>query len=148
MGGRALLLAAALFSWSGCKSSEILGTRYVSPRVSGRVLDDRTQEPVAGARVYWQRSDLTDRTDEPPRGAEGLKRESGVRADRSGRFILPAQKDLFLLGGGGWYSLNLSFDCTGYARFVTNLTPAAATMTPQGAPAVEVGDIRLRPLSH
>jgi hypothetical protein len=146
----ACALAASLLT--GCQSSPVLTTEYISPRVTGRVLDATTHQPVANVRVrkILHENQVLDATvDQPPKGGQALQDMQSVttRTDRNGNFTLECQRNMSVIRHGGWSSVTLGFQHTDYARFTTNFMLTAATLTPDGGPLVVTGDILLRPLS-
>jgi hypothetical protein len=131
----ALLLAL------GCKSRP-LGP-YVSPRISGQVLDADTQQPLAGVKVTRGPS-KTGTTGSSPKGGELLMRKTPVQTDDEGRFVLASERVLSIVRGANWNLISLSFDRAGCAHFQTNFPAGAASNSDGGEPRLDVGRIMLR----
>jgi hypothetical protein len=138
-----LLLATATLV--GCKSGRF--SEYVSPRVTGRVLDADTRQPLADARVRRALPDRPPDMDGRAHGGQLLERTPAVRTDQEGRFVLESVSSVALFKGDpdAWYSVTLSFEHDGYRRFQTNYTLGNATNLPSGEPCVMAGDILLNP---
>lgn len=143
-GSCAFLLATCIFT--GCVSSS--PSQYVSPRVTGRVIDAQTQQPIKGVRVQRPTPDQNVDADETLKGGQLTEQTPAVRTGSDGRFALTSERDLALFRNVGWYSVRVSFDHAGYERLVTNYTLIDAIITPSGEPLVKAGDIRLRPKSN
>jgi hypothetical protein len=147
-GLQAVLRFAILISiWAltACKSSS--PSQYVSPRVSGRVLDAQSNQPINGVQVRRLGPDQNVDVADPPKAGQVMEQSSAVRTGRDGTFVLDSVRNLALFRKVGWYTVSLSFAHAGYEGFVTNYTLANATNTAKGEPLVTTGDIHLRPLS-
>ena len=131
---------------AGCKSAS--PSRYIAPRVEGRVLDAKTRLPIGGVTVWRVGSGEDVATREVPKGAMAMEQTPFVRTGKDGAFALASKRNLQLFGRSGWYSIAISFKHSGYASFTTNYTPANATPTTSGEPLVKTGDILLGPLSR
>lgn len=137
-------LAVIIFAigMAGCKSSS--PSQYISPRITGRVLDAKTQQPIAGVKVRRL-------TPEDPnvaqviKGGERLDQSPAVRTGSDGSFVLVSEKNLALFQRLGWYSVSLAFTHPNYESLTTEFTLVNATNTPAGEPLVQAGDIRLQP---
>jgi hypothetical protein len=134
------------FLLAGCVSSS--PSQYVSPRVTGRVLDAQTQQPIKGVSVQRLTPDQDPGVDEAMKGGQIIAQTLAVRTGSNGRFVLSSERDLALFRELGWSSVSVAFDHPGYERFVTNYTLIDAIVTPKGEPLVKAGDIRLRPKSN
>jgi len=134
-----------VFVFAGCKSSP---SKYVAPRVEGRVVDARTREPIRGVTVRRMNSSTEAASGEIPKGAMAMQQTMDVRTGQDGAFSLASERNLELFGRGRWYSVAMSFKHAGYASFMTNYTPANATPTAKGEPLVKAGDILLMPISR
>lgn len=133
---------------SGCRTRS--PSRYISPRVTGRVLDRETLQPLHGVRVRRVTSDTGVRPLDAPKGGQTLEKKPAVRTRADGTFDLASERSLSFLQRGGWYSVSLAFEHAGYERFVADYTLADATQTAKGEPWVNAGDIlldRKEPLS-
>ena len=136
-----LLTALAL---AGCQGGSY--SKYVSPRVTGRVLAADTRQPLANATVRRVAPMMTAGEDTPPKGAQLIMQPAGVRTDADGQFTLEAERVVAVFRHVGWYSVAVSFACPGYENLQTNFTAADfKARTPEGAPWVSAGDILLQP---
>ncbi len=135
------LLALVLLS-AGCSSP----TQYISPRVTGQVLNAETRQPVAKVKI--QRLHDKPRVDPNtvPRGAEAIQENWYAYTDAEGRFTVDSTTTLTFLNTVTWYSVTLAFAREGYTTYTTNYTPAEATFLPSGEPVVNAGTILLPPL--
>ena len=148
-GLQAVLRFAILISiWAltACKSSS--PSQYVSPRVSGRVLDAQSNQPINGVQVRRLASELNADVANPPKAGQAMEQSFAVRTGKDGTFVLDSVRNLALFRKTGWYTVSLSFAHAHYEGFVTNYTLANATHTTKGEPLVTAGDIHLRPLSR
>ncbi len=136
-----LLLAVAL---AGCQSGRF--SYYVSPRVSGQVLAADTHQPLAGATVRRVVPVMSSGEDTSPKGAQLLMQPGGQRTDAGGRFVLEAERVVAVFHRGGWHSVTVSFERSGYESLQTNYTSASfKERSPEGVPLVNAGDILLKP---
>jgi hypothetical protein len=142
---RVLTLAVLAGALVGCKSYS--PSQYVSPRVTGRVLDARTRAPLPDVTVRRIDSDGGERNFTPQHGGEMMMQSPGVRSRPDGTFVLEAVRDLSPLHHIHWYSVSLSFERSGYDRLLTNYSRTSAISTPDGAPLITAGDILLQPRS-
>lgn len=133
-----IALAAA-----GCKSRP-LGP-YVSPRVTGQVLDANTRQPLAGVQVTRGPSPRSASAGSPLKGAELLLRKTPAQTDRQGRFVLASERVLSIVRGANWNVVPLSFDRRGYRHFHTNCPTSFAITSASGEPELDVGQILLQP---
>jgi len=140
------VLAASLIT--GCQSGSNSPSRYVAPRVEGKVLDAQTRQPIHGVTVRRIGPGTESATGEIPRGAQAMEQAPDVRTGNDGSFALASERDLELFRRSSWYSVTINFKHPGYASFTTNYTPANATPTARGEPLVKAGDILLTPLSR
>ena len=143
--GLRFALLIALCALIGCQSSS--PSQYVSPRVSGRVLDAQSNQPIKGVSVRRLAPEQGGDGHDPRKAGQVMLESSGVRTGRDGTFVLDSVRALGLFRQMDWYLVSISFSHAGYERFVTNYTLANATNTAKGKPLVTTGDIRLRPLS-
>ncbi len=135
-----LALAAGIVA--GCKSS---GSEYISPRVEGRVVDAQTRQPIYRARV----TRISPRSTEPSdsfmrKGAQHLEDSYPELTDKNGKFVIDSERALVFFNQVNWFSVDLSFEHSGYDRFVTNYTLFNATNMPSGEPVIRTGDILLQ----
>jgi hypothetical protein len=138
-----LLVAVALM---GCKS--VLVSDYISPCVTGRVLDADTRQPIAGVQVHRLNPAAQPAYNDATKGGQRLNAAGGVRTDQRGSFVLDAERDLTLLQQQVWFSVTVSFQHEGYLTLRTNFSAINVTTNgPGGAPAVIAGEILLHPIS-
>ena len=125
---------------AGCKS--VVGSTYVSPRVTGRVLSAQTHQPIYNVRVKRVNPSSSRNFDDPPKGGQWLE-VAGTWTDKQGGFVLDAEKDLTIIRHQVWYSVTVAFQKQGYVTLRTNFTLKSATNSPSGVPVVNAGDILL-----
>jgi len=125
----------------GCKSSP---SQYVSPRVTGRVLDASTHLPIENAKVRLLKQEPPN-VATPKKGGQVLQEPPAIRTAGDGTFDLAGRKSLRLFSRIGWYSVGLSFEHPDFRRYVTNYSIADAVKSPKGEPLVKAGDILLYP---
>jgi hypothetical protein len=136
-----LALAAALCMAAGCKSGS--ASQYVSPRVTGRVLEMESGQPLKNVQVRRVLGDANARSPDAPSGGQLLEQKSGtVRTGADGRFEMASSRTLSVLGSG-WYSVTLSFQRTGFQSVIRTYTLANSTNSPSGEPVVQTGDVLL-----
>jgi len=143
-----LALLGAVCVFTGCQSSPVLNSQYISPRVEGRVLDAATSQPIRNVSIQRLAPGQTEVVSPPAVGDRTLEKTPAIRTDRDGRFDLDSERDLTLFGRAGWYSVTLAFTHKGYERFVTNYTLASAVVASNGEPVVKAGNILLQPVSN
>jgi len=136
----ALCLLVPLIA-AGCKSSS--PTPYVSPRVTGRLLDAQTQQPVKGVKVHRLIPDQEPNVLNDVKGGQALAKAPAVRTAADGTFELASERGLTPFRRGGWYSVSIAFEHPDYARYVTNYSLKHSIVTPKGEPVVNAGDIWL-----
>ena len=145
--GQYALLAASILGAScpilGCKSMSV--TRYVSPRITGRVVDAETHQPIQGVQVRRVNSEVEYRSTQPPKGGQLMAAAPVVRTQSDGTFILDSVKDLSFLRKPGWYSVNLAFQHPGYDRLRVSYSLADATNTVSGEPLIPDREVPLAP---
>ena len=131
---------------AGCQS--VLVSTYVSPRVTGRVLAADTHLPLAGVSVKRVNPTANQDYGQPAKGGQRMDAVSGARTDQQGRFVLEAERDLTLVQQQVWVSETVAFQKGGYVTLRTNFTLSnIASNAPDGAPVINAGNIRLRPVS-
>lgn len=139
-------LGFALLLLAGCESGTF--NHYISPQISGRVLAADTREPLAGAtvaRIVPQKIGTSDL----PKGGQMLTQPPNVRTDADGRFVLDGERVFSPFRNRGWWSVPVSFSCSGYETFQksfsgTNLTSRSEA----GVPVLDAGDVLLKPLAR
>jgi len=125
----------------GCKSSS--PAPYVSPRVTGRVIDAQTQQPVKGVKVHRLIPDQEPNVLHDVKGGQALAKAPAVRSAADGSFELASERGLTPFRRGGWYSVSIAFEHPDYTRNVTNYSLKHSIVTPKGEPLVNAGDIWL-----
>lgn len=141
-----MFASAALLVVAGCKSHS--PSHYVSPRIVGRVLDARTQQPLEGAVVKRVVPDYEAGTLETVKGGEALQRARPAVSAADGAFNLDSQKSVALFRDLGWFSVEISVTRRDYEKFVTNYTPRMSVISSNGEPVIHAGDILLTPKSE
>ena len=137
-----LLMVA--FALAGCQSTS--HSPYIAPRITGRVLDAETRQPLANVKIKRVEPDESPNADRTAKGGQRIEQSRVPQTDRDGRFILESERDLTLFRSASWYSVTISFEREGYLRFQTNYSSANVTSrSPKGEPLVNAGDIVLRP---
>lgn len=138
-----IVLLLAGLALTGCQPRSF--GPYVSPRVTGRVLAADTHQGLPDAKVVRGKPEPL--AEFPPKGAELLLRKGDILTDRDGGFIVPSERVLTLFRWGGWNSVRLSVEHSGYLRFQTNYSITNLTVTESlgGEPTLKTGDILLRP---
>jgi hypothetical protein len=141
--GVALGLCATLGVGLGCKSRS--ATHYNSPRVTGRVLDATTHQPIAGVRIQRLVPNENAGSLDQVKGGQILERPQPIRSNADGTFEMASQKSLTLWSQFAWFTVEISFAHSDYDKFTTNYTPADAVMLPTGESVIQAGDIQLQP---
>jgi hypothetical protein len=131
-----------MFALAGCKSSS--PAPYVSPQVTGRVLDEQTQQPIKGVKVRRLLPDQEPNVANNLKGGQVMVKAPAVRTAADGTFELASERRLTPFQRGGWYSVSLAFEHPGYLRRVTHYTLKDAILSPRGEPLVQAGDIPLQ----
>lgn len=132
---------------AGCQSSPVLNSQYISPRVTGRVLDAVTSQPIRNVSIRRLVSDQNPAPSASAKGGQSLERVPTLRTGADGRFDLSSERDLTLFRQAGWYAVTVAFTRAGYERLTTNYTLASAVVAPSGEPVVNAGNILLQPAS-
>ena len=137
-----LLFILVALILTGCKSSTL--APYVSPKVTGRVIDTQTRQPIKDVKVRRLIPDQEPNVLNDVKGGQVLAKAPAVRTAADGTFDLASERSLAPFQRGGWYSVSLAFEHPGYFRYVTNYTLRHAVRTPKGEPLVNAGDIPLQ----
>jgi len=138
-----LAMMALLLATSGCKSGSF--SSCVSPCVTGRIVAADTGQPLAGAKI--RRVKPSQNTDETAKGAQLMEQSPVAVSDDQGKFVLDAEMALTPFMRRDWFSVTISFEHSGYLRQQTNFTTMSVNgRTSEGAPQVNTGDVRLRPV--
>ena len=122
-------------------------SKYISPRVEGRVIDSQTHQPIKGVQVRRLTADDSYLVDSPPKGGMSMEQSPGVRTGADGIFVLESQSAFTPFRDPGWYSVSIAFKHPGYDEFMATYTVAQSTNTAKGEPLVNAGDVLLMPLS-
>jgi hypothetical protein len=138
-----LCLLFLAFCQAGCKSYS--PSSYISPRVTGRVLDQTTRQPIKHVEVRRVTANEAYFVEKTAKGSQALNQSPGVRTGADGTFVLKSVRNLSFLLETGWYSVSVSFARAGYRPLTTNYTLANSTNTAKGEPWVNAGDILLVP---
>ena len=144
LGVTCVLATAAVLA--GCKSHS--PSHYVSPRIIGRVLDENTRQPIAGVEVKRVVPDYDAGTLQQVKGGETLQRTRPAQSTVDGTFDLDSQKSVALFRDLAWFTVEISFAHRNYERFVTNYTPRYATISTNGEPVIQAGEILMTPKSN
>lgn len=137
----ALMLVMATVT--GCKSNS--PSRYVSPRVIGRVLDAETRQPIGGVEVKRVVPDYDAGTMDQVRGGEIMARQQPLRTSADGSFNLDSEKTLSVFRQIAWFTAEISFKHRNYETCITNYTPRDAVFQASGEGIIYAGDIHLKP---
>ena len=125
----------------GCQSP----SQYTSPRVTGRVLDAKSREPLKNVRVQRAPANPNADTtvDQARKAGQMMEQPSVFTTPADGTFVVESVRDLVFFHKAEWYSVKVSFECPGYYGIVTNFSVATSTQMPNGEPLVRAGDILL-----
>ena len=134
-------LTVSVAGGAGCHSP----SQYSSPRITGRVLDEETRQPLKNVQV--RRVSDTTPAMAPPKGGEMLKQAPSIFTDPDGGFVLKSVRDLAFIQRVQWYSVSVSFAHRGYEQLMMTYPLSSATNTPSGEPIVSAGDVLLKPLA-
>src|SRR5262245_10410846 len=139
-----VVLCLLLGAGTGCQSP----SQYVSPRITGRVLDEQTGQPIPNVRVqHWYQSYGVDSMD-TKKGGRGLTQQPFVRTGQDGTFVMQSERSVAFLREIGWYPVTLSFAHAKYESATFSYAEAPATNLPSGEPLVRTGDTKLKPLKQ
>jgi len=134
-------LAVSIVGGAGCHAP----SQFSSPRITGRVLDEETRQPLKNVQV--RRVSDTTPAMAPPKGGEMLKQAPAVFTDPEGGFVLKSVRDLAFIQRVQWYSVSVSFAHRGYEQLLITYPLSSATNTPSGEPIVSAGDVLLKSLA-
>jgi hypothetical protein len=141
---RSLMLCAAALALAGCQSMPF--SPLVSPRVTGRVLDADTRQPLRGVAIKSGTEANRSNSAMPPRGGELMIAAAPIYTRGDGSFALRTQRVLTPFRSSGWFSVRLLFERTGYEPFRTNCSSLnLGTNTPANDSVLSMGDIVLHP---
>lgn len=138
-------LLLMVFVFTGCATYKV--SQYTSPRITGRVLDGQTKQPLANVQVRKISGQQRLSADNSRSAAEVMEQRDVERTSADGTFVLPGQRDLAFLRTITWYSVTLSFRRNGYEDAFMTYTPTNSVKTASGEPLIEAGDILLFPVN-
>jgi hypothetical protein len=139
-----LLVSGVLLPLSivvGCKTNS--PSHYISPKVTGRVLDAQTREPIKGVKVQRVIPNPVVNMDGTPKAGQVMEGERGTSTDADGSFVLGSKRDIELFADVGWGSVTISFSHSDYVTLVRTYPASKAVTSPDGEPVVNVGTIAL-----
>jgi len=138
------ILLLGLLGVAGCNSFGL--TNGVTPQVTGRVLAADTHQPIAGVKVIRILPGQPAVGSSPANGAQRLRQGRPETTGADGNFTLSGQEYITFFRHASWWSVKLAFQAPGYTLLQTNFSAADVTNTSDtGAPAVNTGDIFLKP---
>lgn len=137
-------VAAAAGLLAGCGHFAI--SQYISPRVTGRVVDAQTRQPLAGVDIRRVGQAMIANGGDLPKGGQVMERPAPVVTGPDGTFVVDSQRAFAIFRSVGWYNVALSFEREGYLQTSTNFTLSNSTNTASGEPWVQAGDVPLQPL--
>jgi len=143
---RNLCLAAVMamvFLLASCQSQKI--SQYVAPRITGRVLDGQSQQPLANVQIRKVSGQQRWTADDSMSAGQAMQRNV-ERTAGDGTFELASQRDLAFLRKTGWYSVTLSFSRNGYQDLSVTYSLTNSTQTVSGEPWIQTGDVLLFPV--
>lgn len=88
----ALLWVPLALCLAGCQTNS--PSQYVSPRVTGRVLDAQTHQPVADVQVSRVSANEDLRALDVPKGGQAMETAPAVRTGADGTFVLDSERSL------------------------------------------------------
>jgi len=130
---------------AGCTTSS--PSQYISPRITGRVIDTKTGQPIENVQVRRRGNDERTPSPESAKGGEQMTRSSAAYTKPDGSFIIASESEVAFLRAVGWYSVTLSFEHPAYYKTAKSYTPKNSTNSPAGEPWIQAGDIPMDPLS-
>jgi hypothetical protein len=133
---------------AGCSSFRGPHVGYDFPRVTGRVLDEITRQPVADASVQPKSRVQSDSVSQ--KGATQLISKQVAFTNPEGRFTLESEKSFyFLFGHSGGYQASIVVQRRGYRVLRTNLLVTASSPGDEkGPPQIQAGDLFLTPIAQ
>ena len=136
----------AILLLCGCQSFRMQD--YVSPRITGVVLDAETGDPVPNVTVRKVSGDQSLQPESPPKGGEQMLSGDQVQTDKDGRFAMAARKDVLTFSSGSAFAVRLQFQHSRYESFRTNYSGKGITVAgPKRPPELNTGEILLRRLA-
>lgn len=140
------VLIAIVALVSGCSSTKL--SSYISPRLTGTIVDAQTGKPIKGAKI--QRLLNTGGVTDPAqlKGAQLIEATPPVRSDELGRFVVDSARDLSPFDHSGWWSVTIRYMAEGYATAVNLYGVEQSTNSPSGEPQVNAGVVKLQPFKR
>src|SRR5262245_24808146 len=90
---RALALAVLMCALVGCKTHSV--SQYVSPRITGQVLDVETRQPLADVKVQRVNPERAQRQDPTMKGGQMMQDAPIViMTDAEGKFVVDSVRTL------------------------------------------------------
>ena len=139
-----LALLPFAFVLHACSTSS--PSHYISPRVTGRVIDAKSGQPIENVDVRRTSNDERTQSLESPKGGEKIAKNSSVSTARDGSFVIASERDLAFFRAAGWYSITLSFEHPDYYKTIKSYIPKNSTNTASGEPWIQAGAISMDPL--
>jgi len=140
--GIAVAFLALVLVLTGCRGWSV--SQCVSPRVTGRVVDSETHQPLERVEVQRATTRLRQAGNSPPKGAQLMQDAPRiVLTSADGSFTLDAVYSVAAFRILSWSSVDVQFRCPGYLALTTNFSPSTASFSPDGAPSVNAGVILL-----
>ena len=127
---------------TGCQGWSL--SQCVSPRITGRVVDSETRQPMENVEVQRGVTRTRQAGNAPPKGAQLMQDAPRiVLTSTDGSFTLEPIYSVAAFRVLSWSTVDVQFSCSGYLALTTNFTPAVASFSPDGAPLVNAGVILL-----
>ncbi len=128
-----------------CIGCETARPQYVAPRVTGRVLDGQTHQPISGVAVQRLSANESYIIENPSKAGTAHDPSAVCQTAADGTFSLTSLKVYNVFEHTTWYAVSLSFHHPAYQSFGS--TYSQTTNYPSAEPIVETGDILLMPLA-
>jgi hypothetical protein len=139
----AILALLAAGTVTACKSHS--PSQYISPRVTGRVVDAQTHQPLDDA--FVRKVTGAQKSMDQMKGAQQIQLPAPIRTRADGTFVVDSAQALAFFRTVGWYSVTLSYEHAGYQDLIVSYSLSQSTNTPTGEPWVNAGDVPLEPVS-
>ena len=128
---------------TGCQTGS--SAAYIAPRVTGRVVDAQTSQPVADVKIRRVTPEQEMDPTAPMHGGQVIEQTPAVYSKADGTFVLDSVRDLTPFRRAGWYGVKISFENRNYVRRVIEYTLGDSTNAPSGEPLVLAGEVQLTP---
>lgn len=137
------VLPLFVFILTGCKGWSL--SQCVSPRVTGRVLDSETRQPLGDVEVQRVIHRPRSSGNANPKGGELMQNAPRIVLTRAdGSYTLDAVYSVAAFQVFSWSSVDVQFRHTGYLTLTTNLAASIVPSDSGGEPCVNAGDILLQ----